>query len=259
MRLFLPTALLGLAVAASADAALTGIWRTNNASGTATTLTGYASVAALGANQSNGLSAAISPSINDARYTSIFGDFVEGQTADPYMYRTVLNSNNDITQIIRYAAPASDPMANLRTNTGGQVFNLSQAWNREDDFYHDGTAFYRNATGSSSSFGVTRYATFMDLVNNTNGTFYNYGANYGFNDRFFGFEGKIYRTNTGGPGGSVNGFAVYNSFQDLLNRNVAQTISSWNWSSTDIFIPVPAPGAIALLGVAGLVGARRRK
>jgi hypothetical protein len=98
----------------------------------------------------------------------------------------------------------------------------------------------------------------MDLVNNTNGTFYNYGANYGFNDRFFGFEGKIYRTNTGGPGGSVNGFAVYNSFQDLLNRNVAQTINSVNYAAGDLYIAVPAPGAIALLGLAGLVGARRR-
>jgi hypothetical protein len=149
-------------------------------------------------------------------------------------------------------------LANLRTNTGGQVFNLSQSWNWEDDFFHDGTAFYRNATASNSSFGVTRYATFMDLVNNTNGTFYNYGANYGFNDRFFGFEGKIYRTNTGGPGGSVNGFAVYNSFQDLLNRNVAQTINSVNYAAGDLYIAVPAPGAIALLGLAGLVGARRR-
>jgi hypothetical protein len=150
-------------------------------------------------------------------------------------------------------------MANLRTNTGGQVFTLSQGWSWEDDFFHDGTAFYRNATGSGSNFGATRYATFMDLVNNTNGTSHNYSANYGFNDRFFGFEGKIYRTNTGGPGGSVSSFAVYNSFQDLLSGNAAQTINSVNYAAGDLFIVVPAPGAIALMGVAGLIGARRRK
>ena len=116
---------------------------------------------------------------------------------------------------------------------------------------------------SGGSAGVTRYSSFSDLVSASNGTYFNYGngsnSRYGYNDRFFAFEGKFYRTNTGGPGGSVNSFAVYNSFTDLVNGNVAQTISSSNWSSTDIFIPVPAPGAIALLGVAGLVGARRRK
>jgi hypothetical protein len=249
---------LALAVASSADAGLTAIYRTNTNNDVADSYGTYSSLANLGSHSSLG-NTSISPTLGNMRHTYIFGDFVEGQTADPFMYRTVLNGSNQITQIIRYAAPASDPMANLRTNTGGQVFNLSQAWNWEDDFYHDGTAFYRNATGTNSSFGVTRYATFMDLVNNTNGTFYNYGANYGFNDRFFGFEGKIYRTNTGGPGGSVDGFAVYNSFQDLLSGNVAQTISSVNYSAGDLYIAVPAPGAIALLGVAGLVGARRRK
>ncbi|MBM4052022.1 MAG: PEP-CTERM sorting domain-containing protein [Planctomycetes bacterium] len=258
MRSTLSVCALVLAVAASADAALTAIYRTNTNNDVADSYGTYNNLYSLGSHSSGG-NTSISPSLSSMRHTYIFGDFVGGQTADPYMYRTVLNSSNQITQIIRYAAPTSDPMANLRTNTGGQVFNLSQAWNWEDDFYHDGTAFYRNATGSSSNFGVTRYATFMDLVNNTNGTFYNYGANYGFNDRFFGFEGKIYRTNTGGPGGSVNGFAVYNSFNDLLSGNVAQTISSVNYSAGDLYIAVPAPGAMVLLGVAGLVGARRRK
>lgn len=258
MRQALPLFVLAIAAASSADAAMTAIYRTNTNNDVADSYGTYSSLANLGSHSSLG-NTSISPTLGNMRHTYIFGDFVQGQTADPFMYRTVLNGSNQITQIIRYAAPASDPMANLRTNTGGQVFNLSQAWNWEDDFYHDGTAFYRNATGTNSSFGVTRYATFMDLVNNTNGTFYNYGANYGFNDRFFGFEGKIYRTNTGGPGGSVNGFAVYNSFQDLLSGNVAQTISSVNYSAGDLYIAVPAPGAIALMGLAGLAGARRRK
>ena len=57
----------------------------------------------------------------------------------------------------------------------------------------------------------------------------------------------------------MSSFAVYNSFTDLVNRNVAQTISSANWSEGDIFIPVPAPGAIALLGMAGAFGSRRAR
>jgi hypothetical protein len=264
MRSFLPTALLGLAVAASADAALTAIWRTNNVSGSSNSLTAYASVASLGAGQGTGATAAISPSISDVRYTSIFGDFVEGQTADPFIYKTLYNAQGRISQIVRYSASPSDPLANLRSNTGGEVFNFSgfgstAGWDREDDMWADGQGnFYRNGTSGSGNNGVTRYTSFQDFLTNTNGQYFSYGTTYGWNDRFFAFEGKFYRTNTGGSGGSVSGFAVYNSFQDLLNRNVAQTINSNNWSAGDIFIPVPAPGALVLLGLAGFAARRRR-
>jgi hypothetical protein len=259
MRSTLALTVVALCAPSVANAAITAIYRTNVYNDVSGSYATYTSLQNLGNNLGAG-NTNFSPNLSSMRHTYIFGDFVQNQTADPFIYRTVVNGNNQISQIIRYAAPASDPMANLRTNTGGQVFNLSFAWNWEDDFFHDGTAFYRNFSSSNSNTGVTRYATFMDLVNNTNGTFYSYGMNYSFNDRFFGFEGKIYRTNTGGPGGSVDGFAVYNSFQDLLNRNVAQTINSnINYLAGDLYIAVPAPGAIALLGVAGLVGARRRK
>lgn len=249
----------------SADAAMTSIWRTNNMSGSATLLTGYASVAALGAGQATGATASISPSISDARYTSVFGDFVEGQSSEPYIYKTLYNSQGRVSQIVRYSATPSDPLANLRANLGGEVFNFSgfgstAGWDREDDMFADGLGnFYRNATSSSGNNGVTRYTSFQDFLTNTNGQYFSYGITYGWNDRFFAFEGKFYRTNTGGPGGSVSGFAVYDSFQDLLNRNVAQTISSSNWSATDIFIPIPTPGALALLGLAGAFGTGRRR
>jgi len=257
MRSTLPVCVLALAVAASADGAITAIYRTNTNNDNSDSYATYSSLSTLGSNLSSGGNTSFDPTLSNMRHTYIFGDFVENQTTNGYMYKTVLNNNNQITQIIRYLAPASDPMANLRTDTGGETFNLSQAWDWEDDFFHDGFGFYRNASTGSSS-GVTRYGSFLDLVNNTNGTFHNYGANYGYNDRFFGFEGKIYRTNTGGPGGSVNGFAVYNSFNDLLNRNVAETISSINYDAADLYIAVPAPGAMALLGLAGLAGRRRR-
>ena len=57
----------------------------------------------------------------------------------------------------------------------------------------------------------------------------------------------------------MSSFAVYNSFNDLINRNVAQTVNSTNWDRADFFIPVPAPGALALLGVAGVFGSRRAR
>jgi hypothetical protein len=253
-----------LFVAGHADAAMTGIYRTNNASGSATNLTGYASLQALASNSGAANPLTIDPSIADARYTSVFGDFVQSQTTQGYIYKTVYGGNGRISQIVRYLADSFDPLANFRNNIGGETFNLSGfggsgGWDREDDFFHDGTSFYRNMSTGSGSTGVVRYGSFADLVAGTNGTTFNYSTTYGYNDRFFGFEGKIYRTNTGGPGGSVSGFAVYNSFSDLLTGTVAQTISSNNWSATDMFIAVPAPGALALLGMAGLFGAGRKR
>lgn len=256
-----------VAIASSADAAMTAIWRTNNNNGTADSMNSYATVATLAGNSNNG-SATITGhggtngGIANARYTSIFGDFTQGQTTQGYIYKTVYNAQGRVSQIVRYEALASDPMANFRTGNG-QVFNLTSpggtGWDREDDFFADGLGnFYRNGSTGNTT-GVTKYTSFNDLVSNTNGTTYSYSNTFGYNDRFFAFEGKFYRTNTGGPNGSVSSFATYNSFSDLLSGTVASTTSSQNWSSGDIFIPVPAPGALALLGLAGLAGRNRRR
>jgi hypothetical protein len=259
--------LTSLCATSLASAAMTAIYRTGtNGSGASDNLIRYASVATLASN-SSGVVTPISPTIANAQYTSIFGDFTQSQTNQGYMYKTLYNAQGRISQIVRYVANSADPLGNLRTNTGGEVFNMigfgsTAGWDREDDFFHDGTYFYRNQTVNGGSAGVTRYGSFNDLINATNGTYFNYGngsnARYGYNDRFFGFEGKIYRTNTGGPGNSVSSFAVYNSFSDLVAGNVAQTINSANWARGDIFIAVPTPGTAALVGLAGLV-ARRRK
>jgi hypothetical protein len=259
------------ALTSLANASITSIYKTNAAgggsgNGVADTLFRYSSLANVASN-TGATSSSISPSIGDSNYTFIFGDFTQSQTTAGSIYKTLYNAQGRISQIVRYTALSNDPLYNLRTNTGGQVFNMtgfggSGGWDREDDFFHDGTYFYRNQTVSGGSAGVTRYGSFTDLINATNGTYFNYGngssARYGYNDRFFAFEGKFYRTNTGGPGGSVSSFAVYNSFSDLVSGTVAQTINSANWARGDIFIAVPTPGAAALVGLAGLL-ARRRK
>ena len=254
-----------LALVSSADAAMTGIYRTNNASGSATNLTLYPSLSALAGNSGSTSAGNLSSPIPDVKYVSVFGDFVQSQSTPGYIYKSVYNAQGRVSQIVRYAADATDPLGNFRTNTGGVTYNLSgfgssAGWDREDDMFADGLGnFYRNGTSSSGNNGVTKYTSFQDFVSGTNGTYYSYGTTYGWNDRFFAFEGKFYRTNTGGPNGTVSSFAVYNSFNDLINRNVAQTINSTNWSQVDIFIPVPAPGAMALLGVAGIVASRRAR
>ena len=254
-----------LALVSSADAAMTGIYRSASPSGTANGLTLYSSLSTLASNSGGINGGSINPTIADAKYVSVFGDFTQSQNTQGYIYKSVYNAQGRVSQIVRYAADATDPLGNFRTNTGGETFNLSgfgssAGWDREDDMFADGLGnFYRNGTSSSGNNGVTKYTSFQDFVSGTNGTYYSYGTTYGWNDRFFAFEGKFYRTNTGGPNGTVSSFAVYDSFNDLINRNVAQTINSTNWDRADFFIPVPAPGALALLGVAGVVGSRRAR
>jgi hypothetical protein len=256
---------VALAFVSSADAAMTGIYRSSSPSGTANGLTLYSSLSTLASNSGGLDGGSINPTIADAKYVSVFGDFTQSQTTQGYIYKSVYNAQGRVAQIVRYEALASDPLGNFRSNTGGVTFNLSgfgssAGWDREDDMFADGLGnFYRNGTSSTGNNGVTKYTSFQDFLDNTNGTYSAYGTTYGWNDRFFAFEGKFYRTNTGGPNGSVSSFAVYNSFNDLINRNVAQTINSTNWDRADFFIPVPAPGALALLGVAGVVGSRRAR
>ena len=267
MRFILSLAVGTLALSTAADAAMTGIYRTNTSSGNWTGLDFYSSVSSLasGSSSNSGFSNSINPVVADARYTFVFGDFTQSQTTPGYVYQTLYNAQGRISQIVRYVADPVDTLVNFRSNTGGETFNLSGfggsgGWDREDDFFADGQGnYYRNRTVQGGSNGVTKYTSFSNLVNNVGGVTSSYGVTYGYVDRFFAFEGKFYRTNTGGPNGSVSGIAVYNSYQDLLNRNVAQTITSVNWAFADTFIPVPAPGALALLGVAGVVGSRRAR
>jgi hypothetical protein len=247
------------ALTSFANASITSIWRWDSAGGSlATTLTQYSGIATLATGSGTGTTAAISPNINNNQYRYAFGDFTQSQTTAGYIYLTNLDGGgNNMVSITRYLAKSTDALGNFRTNTGGTTFNFSFNWNKNDDVYNDGTYFYRNYSGSGST-GSTRYSSFSDLMSNTNGTFFTFSTTYNFNDRFFGFEGKIYRTNTGGPGGSVNGFATYNNFAALVSGTVALTTNSSNWSAGDMFIAVPTPGAMALVGLAGLVSRRRK-
>ncbi len=261
--LILPIAVLALVP--SADAAMTGIYRTSSPGGSASGLTLYSSLSALASNSNGTNAGSFTTAIADAKYVSVFGDFTQSQTTQGYIYKSIYNAEGRISQIVRYASLATDPLGNFRTNTGGETFNLSgfgssAGWDREDDMFADGLGnFYRNGTSSTGNNGVTKYTSFQDFVAGTNGQYSAYSTTYGFNDRFFAFEGKFYRTNTGGPNGSVSSFDVYNSFGDLLAGNHSQRINSANWDRADLFIPVPAPGALALLGVAGVVGSRRAR
>jgi len=239
------------AIASTAGADVTGIYRWN-----ATSVTSYDSLGAWANNQASGSQAA---TIANMTSTYIFGDFT--QSTPGYVYKTLVRADGAaINQIVRYAAPAGNALANLISNTGGEVFNLSSLKTLTDDFFCDGTSFYRNISGAVGTPGGYKYSSFANLVADVGGTYYSYAFGpTNFSDRFFGFEGKIYRTTNSTGAGQTN-CLVYNSFNDMVSGTVAQTITfSQPYTPWEGFMAVPAPGALALVGLAGLGGGRRRR
>ena len=240
------------AIASTAGADITGILRWNG-----TSAVNYASLSDLGNNQSTGTQA-----VTIANYTStyIFGDFTQKQTTPGYVYKTLLRANGSgIESIVRYLAPPSNAFANLASDTGGEVFRLSKFGDSREDFFCDGVNFYRGNAGAVGSPGAYKYSSFANLVADVGGTYYTYAQGpFNFSDRFFGFEGKIYRIDNGNYP-QVN-LRVYNSFNDLVSGTQAQTINfTQPFPTGDGFIAVPAPGAAALIGFAGAFGGRRRR
>lgn len=165
-------------------------------------------------------------------------------------YRTSQTSSG-INQIYQYGSN----LTNMITGNVISTHNLSQTWSTNDDFWADSEGnFYRNTSSGSGSTSVTRYSSFANLLAGV-GTSFNYGLTYGFGDSFWAYGGKFYRTNTNS--GNITGIAEYASFQALLDRQVTTTYSAIG-SERDMFMTVPGPGAIALLGLAGLLARRRR-
>lgn len=165
-------------------------------------------------------------------------------------YRTSQTSSG-INQIYQYG----ENIQNVLTGNILSQHNLSQTWSTNDDFFADSEGnFYRNSSSANGSTGVTRYSSFANLLAGI-GTSLNYGTTYGFDDAFWSYGGKFYRTNTNS--GNVTGVAEYASFDALINRQVTTTYAG-NGSVKDIFMTVPAPGALALLGLAGVATRRRR-
>jgi len=165
-------------------------------------------------------------------------------------YRTS-QSASGINQIYQYGSS----LTNMITGNVISTHNLSQIWSTNDDFWADSEGnFYRNGSSASGSASVTRYSSFANLLAGV-GTSFNYGITYGFGDSFWSYGGKFYRTNTNS--GSITGIAEYASFQALLDRQATTTYAATG-SERDMFMAVPAPGAVALLGLAGLLTRRRR-
>jgi hypothetical protein len=145
-------------------------------------------------------------------------------------------------------------LTNLLANNHIASYSLSQTYSSNDDFWADSEGnFYRNNSNNGSG-SVVKYTSLANLLSG-NGTGFNYGVNYGYDDAFWSYGGKFYRTNTNN--GDILGIAEYASFQALINRQVTTTYNG-SGSAKDMLMTIPAPGAIALVGLAGLVSRRRR-
>ena len=147
----------------------------------------------------------------------------------------------------------------------------------------DGSSFYQNAFGGNTSLNINPalLGAFASLAYDTWVTIGSEDMNGGLNalntvgDMFGNFvetsNGSWFVTPDDAQGAEVGGrvllgqFSVLNGTGDLNTDFSSMTVSlqgkdangdTWNVGSLDA---LPAPGALALLGVAGLVARRRRK
>jgi len=93
---------VGLALVSSAGAAMTGIYRTSSPGGNSDGLTLYSSLSTLAGNTGGISGGSINPTIADAKYVSVFGDFIQSQATQGYIYKSVYNAQGRVSQIVRY-------------------------------------------------------------------------------------------------------------------------------------------------------------
>jgi hypothetical protein len=248
-------ALVAGSFAASADAALSYVRSANV--GSTTVWTAYSSLADMASNV-NGTSAGGSSSI-----LSTDGVWTDGT----YVYKTTANaqgvggSYNNL--YVRYSS-----LANLNSDTGGTVFSMTQGMYYNEDVVANttnGWTFRTASFGGSNNVGMYAFNNFTDLLSNS----YFYASGFttgdqnGDNKYWAGTGGTCWRSNF--SGGSVNGFSVFASGPDLYNNVPSQTISSSAGYGADArFMTIessliPAPGALAVLAVAGIGATRRRR
>lgn len=216
--------------------------RTNTVGNNATEFVQYSTLADLAAGTASGLA---NINFNDHQVNDIFWDGTR-------FHRTY--QNNGKVKIYSW-----DSLEDYGDNSKVTISNLSNTWSANDDFWSDQSGnYYRTSTSNSASSGVTKYSSFANLLSNTGGTFTSFTTNFGLGDRFWAYGSKFYKTTVGSNG--VSTIKVYGSLEALGANNAESTFStSIAYSTSDAFVFIPAPGAVALLGMSGLAGQRRRR
>ena len=248
-------ALVAGSFAASADAALSYV-RSANVGGS-TVWTAYSSLEDMAANL-NGTSAGSSSSIlaTDGVWTD--GTYVYKTTANA---QGVAGSYNNL--YVRY-----NSLSDLNSNTGGTVIGMTQGMYYNEDVVANTTNgwFFRTASfGGGTNVGMYAFNTFSDLL--ANNYFYasgfTGGSQNGDNQYWAGTGGTCWRSNV--EGGAVTSFSVFASGPDLYNNTSYQNVGSIaGYDASMRFMTIessliPAPGALAVLAVAGIGATRRRR
>ena len=248
-------ALVAGGFAASADAALSYVRSANV--GSATVWTAYSSLEDMAANV-NGTSAGSSSSI-----VSTDGVWTDGT----YVYKTTANaigiagSYNNL--YVRY-----NSLSDLNSNTDGTEFGMTQGMYYNEDVVANTTNGWTFRTASFDSvynLGMYAFSAFGALLSNS----YFYASGFvdgpqeGGNRYWAGTGGTCWRSNVQ-EDGQVTGFSVFASGPDLYNNVAYLNVSSKGYDASMRFMTIdstliPAPGALALLAVAGIGATRRRR
>ena len=186
------------------------------------------------------------------------GSYVYKTTADA---QGVGGSYNNL--YVRYSS-----LAALGANSGGTTFTMSQGMYYNEDVVANTTNgwFFRTATfGGSTEVGMWAFDNYTQLLANQN--FYvsgfTGGDQNGANRYWAGTGSTCWRSNV--QGGIVTSFSVFASGPDLYNNIQSFNVgSNAGYDANTRFMTIessliPAPGAIALLAVAGVGISRRRR
>lgn len=217
--------------------------RTNTASGDSTEFVRYASLVNLAAGIASG-----QPNIDfiDHGVNDIFWD---GER----FYRTYTSFGKK-TKIYSW-----DSLDAYGDNTKATIHNLSYHWSSQADIWSDQAGnFYRTSVPVSGlSWSITKYTSFTKLINGFAGAEIGLTTAAAVGDRFWVYDGTFYRTTTGG--GHTLSIVSYASLEALAANSPIASVSTVAYGVGDTFMFIPAPGAVTLLGMAGLACARRRR
>ena len=188
-------------------------------------------------------------------------------TDGTYVYKTtadatgVAGSYNNM--YVRYSS-----LADLNSNTGGVGFYMTQGMYYNEDVVANttnGWTFRTASFGGGTNVGMYAFSDFTALL--ANNYFYANGFvggdQNGDNKYWAGTGSTCWRANV--QGGSVTSFSVFASGPDLYNNNPNLNVgSNAGYGANARFMTIdssliPAPGALAMLSVAGLGVSRRRR
>jgi hypothetical protein len=156
----------------------------------------------------------------------------------------------------------------LGANSGGTTFNMTQGMYYNEDVVANTTNgwFFRTASfGGGANVGMFAFNDFGTLL--ANNSFYasgfTGGDQNGDNKYWAGTGSTCWRSNV--QGGLVTSFSVFASGPDLYNNNPYLNVgSNAGYDVNTRFMTIessliPAPGAIAMLALAGVGISRRRR